>query len=53
MCAEEVHWTDLDYARVHLNSTLYIDVHVKLNTVLLWQNQHSTGRRLFSPTNWT
>jgi hypothetical protein len=37
VCAEEVQWTDLDYARVHLNSTLYSDVHVKLNTVLLWQ----------------
>jgi len=28
------------------------DVHVKLNTVLLWQNKHSTKRKLFSRGNW-
>jgi hypothetical protein len=29
------------------------DVHVTLNTGLSWQKQHSTGRRLFVPANWT
>jgi hypothetical protein len=27
------------------------DVHVKLNTGLLWQKQHLTKRRFFSPEN--
>jgi hypothetical protein len=29
------------------------DLHVKLNPGLPWQEQHSTGRRLFSSPNWT
>jgi hypothetical protein len=29
------------------------DAHVKLNQGLPWQKQHSTGRRPFSPENWT
>jgi lipid II:glycine glycyltransferase (peptidoglycan interpeptide bridge formation enzyme) len=46
---------NLEYFFNYLDSVIkkYVNIHVKFNPGLPLQKQHSTGRRLFSPSNWT